>query len=106
MSVARTRKPEIPGKEWVRTKSLGFSPDALQWTSAQINPALTPNDSTEQENHHILVFFLTRATTSCSTRWLVLRIQAGGPYGHYCADIRLAVSRDGENYKRILPTRR
>ncbi len=26
-----------------------------------------------------------------------------GPYGSYCADVRLAVSRDGEHYTRVLP---
>ncbi|MBM3933225.1 MAG: hypothetical protein FJ319_02815 [SAR202 cluster bacterium] len=102
MSVGKTQKPELPGKEWVRTKSLAFSPDALNWTSARTNPAMNPEDGAEMENHFLMAFPYRGYYVMFYEHGWYSNNRFGGKYGTYCSDLRLAVSRDGENYTRIL----
>jgi hypothetical protein len=91
-----------PGPKRIRAKFLGYGPDLENLRSCPANPILTPNNSTEEENHFVMAFPWKG--------WTILLYEYGwyngdntGYYGRYCADIRLAVSRDGENFTRINP---
>ena len=44
-----------PGPPLVRAKNLGWSPDAENWMACPSNPILHPNDSTEQEDHFLMI---------------------------------------------------
>jgi len=102
MTVHKVNKPGFEDKEWVRTKSMAYGPDELHWTGSAANPVLTPADGPEIEDHLLMVF--------PHRGYYIMLYEFGwysgndtGPYGNYCADVRLAVSRDGERYTRILP---
>ncbi|MAG35065.1 MAG: hypothetical protein CL878_02280 [Dehalococcoidia bacterium] len=89
-----------PGPEMVRTKCLGSGPDVEHFTSSPANPLLHPNDGLEQENHFLML--------APYGGFYVMLYEYGwympnetGNFGSYCADIRLAVSSDGERYERI-----
>jgi hypothetical protein len=77
----------------------------LHWTGNPDNPLISPNDSTEQENHFLMIIPYRGV-------WIMLY-----EYGWYLpnrvgrtiretlyGDIRLAVSRDGVHYTRIEPS--
>ena len=99
-----TFEPKKPGleKEYGRSKCLAFSPDALKWTFSSVNPVLTPNGSPEHENHFLQIIpYRGYYVLLYEYGWYVPN--GYGTYGTYCADIRLAVSRDGEHYTRIQP---
>ena len=94
-----------PGPPEVRAKFLACGPDERTWTASAANPILTPNDGREQENH-MLMLIPYRG-------WYLMLHEYGfyvpngyGVYGSYCGDIRLAVSRDGEHFRRLCPDQR
>ncbi|MAE67757.1 MAG: hypothetical protein CMJ18_26170 [Phycisphaeraceae bacterium] len=81
---------------------MGFSPDGLRFTPSAANPILDPNDSVEQENHFLML-------APRGGRWL-MPYEYGwycpnglGNFGQYMADVRLAVSEDGERFRRLNP---
>jgi len=91
-----------PGPKRVRAKFLAYGPDIEHFTVSPANPVLTPNDSIEQENHFLMLFPWRK--------WRLMLYECGwylpngtGNFGAYCADIRLAASRDGERFQRVLP---
>lgn len=99
-----TFEPKKPGleKESGRSKCLAFSPDARRWTFSAVNPVLTPKDSSEHENHFLQIIpYRGYYVLLYEYGWYVPN--GYGVYGTYCADIRLAVSRDGEHFTRIQP---
>jgi hypothetical protein len=97
----RTEKPGLD-KEYGRAKCLAYGPDELHWTFSDANPVLTPNDSREHENHFLMLIpYHGYYVLLYEYGWYVP--DGYGIYGTYCADIRLAVSRDGEHYERVLP---
>ena len=103
MTVHPTAKPGFEDKEWVRTKSMAFGPDELHWTGSEANPVLTPEGSKEVEDHLLGVIpYRGYYVMLYEYGWYSMSGTAG-PYGSYCADVRLAVSRDGEHYTRVLP---
>ena len=103
MTVHPTRKPALEGKEWVRTKSMAFGPDELHWTGSEANPVLSPETGPEQEDHLLMVIpWRGYYIMLYEYGWYAMN-DVAGPYGTYCADIRLAVSRDGDHYTRVLP---
>lgn len=94
-----------PGPETVRVKHLAWSPDAIEWTACPHDPFLHPNDSTEQENHFLMLIPYRG--------WTVMLYEYGwytpevGDFEHgYCSDVRLAASRDGVHFTRIEPCQR
>lgn len=96
------RPSSKPGPEDVRVKCLAFSPDGQAFTPGTDNPVLHPNDGAEQEIHFLML-------APCAGYW-VMPYEYGwycpngqGVFGQYLADIRLAVSADGEHYSRVNP---
>ena len=95
-------KADKPGPEMVRTKCIAFSADGENFAASKDNPFLHPNDGPEQENHFLML-------APWEGQW-VLPYECGwycpngqGVYGQYLADIRLAVSDDGEHFRRVNP---
>ena len=91
-----------PGPETVRTKSLGYGPDIKHLRASDANPILHPNDELEQEDHFLML--------APYHGYYVMPYEYGwyapngtGVFGSYCADVRLAVSRDGERFQRVQP---
>lgn len=94
-----SKKPGLD-KEDVRAKCLAYGPDELHWNFSKANPVLTPNDSREHENHFLMVIpYHGLYILLYEYGWYVPN--GYGIHGSYCADIRLAVSRDGEHYQRV-----
>jgi len=98
-----TRASNKSGPEDVRVKCMAFSPDGLAFTPSADNPILHPNDGLGQENHFLML-------APYEGQW-VMPYECGwycpngqGIFGQYLADIRLAVSTDGEHYSRVNPT--
>ncbi len=96
-----TDKANKPGPERIRIKNLAYSPDGETWTSSPHNPILNPNDSTEQENHFLMIIPY-KGWYICLYEYAWYCPNRTGIFGSYCGDIRLAASRDGLNYTRIL----
>jgi len=89
----------------VRTKHFAFGPTVEKFTASPDNPILQPNQGLEHENHFVMLARFGRE--------LVMAYEFGwyipndlGVLGQYAADVRLAVSKDGEHYTRISPTDR
>ncbi len=90
------------GPETVRAKSLAFGPDAEHFTASADNPVLNPNDGLEQENHYLMLApYAGQYVMPYEYGWCAPN--GTGVYGACCADIRLAVSRDGEHFTRVQP---
>ena len=88
------------GPERVRVKHIAFGPDLEHLTASADNPVLHPNDSTEQENHYLMLApYAGQYVMPYEYGWYVPN--GTGRFGMYCADIRLAVSRDGEHFSRV-----
>ncbi len=92
-----------PGPDRVRTKHIAFGPDIEHFTASPDNPFLHPNDGLEHENHFLML-------DRYGSEW-VMPFEFGwyipnglGVFGQYAADVRLAVSADGEHFTRICPT--
>jgi hypothetical protein len=92
------------GPPEIRGKCLAWSPgEGHAFTPAPGNPILSPNDGLEQENHFTALF-------TYEGLWVLLyeygfyMPNGRGKYGGYTADVRLAVSRDGQHYDRIEPS--
>jgi hypothetical protein len=94
-----------PGPAHVRGKSLAFGPDVEHLTASPHNPLLSPNDGPEQENHFLMLFpyeGIWLMPYECG--WYLINDFATSPnYGQYVADIRLAMSHDGECFTRVNP---
>jgi hypothetical protein len=91
-----------PGPEQVRAKSLAYGPDVEHFTASPANPILQPNDGLEQENHFLMLFpYRGQYLLLYEYGWYAPN--GTGNLGSYCADIRLAASRDGEHFTRIQP---
>jgi len=95
-----SNKPGL--KKKVRAKCLAFSPDGEHFTASRDNPFLHPNDGPEHENHFLML-------APYEGFW-VLPYECGwyapndqGLFGQYTADVRLAVSTDGEHFTRVNP---
>ena len=90
------------GPETTRAKSIAFGADIEHFTPSADNPVFTPNEGPEQENHFLML-------VPYAGYWIMLyecgwyAPNALGNYGQYLADIRLAVSRDGEHFTRFQP---
>ena len=90
------------GPETVRTKNLAFGPDAEHFTASAENPVLHPNDGLEQETHYLMLApYAGQYVMPYEYGWYAPN--GTGVYGAYCADIRLAVGRDGEHFTRVRP---
>ena len=116
-------KANKPGPGSGRVKNLAWSSDAVTWTACPANPFLTPNDSTEQENHFLGIhpyrgwsimlyeygWWHPTPRAHSARRYngldLVMNGENAGCFD-YCSDIRLAASRDGVDYTRIEPQQR
>jgi hypothetical protein len=97
-----THPANKPGPEKVRTKCLGYGPDVEHFTASKANPILHPNDGLEQENHFLMFFpYCSQYIMLYEYGWYMPN--RTGNFGSYCADIRLAISEDGEHFKRIQP---
>ena len=95
-------KPNKPGPEDVRSKSLAYGPDVENLTDSPANPIISPNDGLEQEIHFLMLApYRGMYVMPYEYGWYVPNDT--GIYGSYCADIRLAFSRDGEHYERVQP---
>ena len=98
-------RPVKPGPYEVRAKFLAYGPTENEWRASPVNPILSPNDGMEAENHFLMIIPYRG--------WYVMLYEYGwyvpngyGVYGHYCSDVRLAVSRDGEHFRRVCPEQR
>ena len=90
-----------PGPTTVRAKNLAFSPDGIRWSASQFNPVLTPVGSRAHEVHFLMVIpYQGYYLMLYEHGWY--EPDGTGVHGAYAADIRLAVSRDGEHYQRVL----
>ena len=97
-----THPSNKPGPALVRTKCLGYGPDIEHLVASPANPILHPNDGLEHENHFLLLApYAGRYVMLYEYGWYLPN--GTGNFGNYCADIRLAVSRDGEHYMRRQP---
>ena len=89
-----------PDKPWGRAKLLAYGPDMVNIRNGDENPLLDPADGFEYENHHVLYAPYGGAwVMAYEYGWYVPN--GYGIYGSYCADIRLAVSRDGLRFDRL-----
>ena len=89
-----------PDKERGRAKFLSYGPDLEHLRAADHNPILSPGDGFEYENHHVLLAPYRGAwAMPYEYGWYVPN--GYGVYGTYCADVRLAVSADGERFERV-----
>jgi hypothetical protein len=95
--------PAKPGPPLVRTKYLVYGPELDRYTGAsRSNPILTPNDGVEDENHFLMLApYNGDYVMPYEYGWYVP--DGRGKYRSYRADVRLAVSRDGERFKRVQP---
>ncbi len=93
--------PNKPGPPVVRTKYLVCGPDLEHFTRAAAgNPILSPE--TEDENHFLMLApYAGQYVMPYEYGWYVP--DGFGKYGTYHADIRLAMSRDGEHFRRVQP---
>ena len=90
------------GPELVRVKHLAYGPDVEHLKASPDNPILHPNDGREQENHYLMLApYAGQYVMPYEYGWYVPN--GTGRFGMYCADIRLAVSRDGEHFSRVQP---
>ena len=90
------------GPELVRVKHLAYGPDVEHLRASPANPVLHPNDGREQENHYLMLApYAGQYVMPYEYGWYVPN--GTGRFGMYCADIRLAVSRDGEHFTRVQP---
>ncbi len=95
-------RADKPGPEQVRFKALCVGPDELRLRPASARPLLSPNDGFEHENHFL-------ACVPYKGQYLLLyecgwyQPDGTGTFGRYLADIRLAHSRDGVQFRRLLP---
>ena len=91
-----------PGPAQARAKCLAFSPDARHWTPVAANPILSPNDGFEHENHFLMLLpWKGHYLLLYECGWY--HPDGTGRFGRYSADIRLAHSRDGVHFARVLP---
>jgi hypothetical protein len=89
-----------PDKQRGRAKFLSYGPDIEHLRAADHNPLLSPDDGFEYENHHVLFAPYGGAwAMAYEYGWYVPN--GYGVYGTYYADVRLAVSADGERFERI-----
>ena len=92
----------MSGPELVRVKHLAYGPDVEHLRASPANPVLHPNDGREQENHYLMLApYAGQYVMPYEYGWYVPN--GTGRFGMYCADIRLAVSRDGEHFSRVQP---
>ena len=90
------------GPERVRVKHLAYGPDVEHLRASPDNPILHPNDGREQENHYLMLApYAGQYVMPYEYGWYAPN--GIGRFGQYCADIRLAVSRDGEHFTRVQP---
>ena len=86
----------------VRAKSIAFGPDIEHFTESPDNPIFTPNDGLEDENHFLMMApYAGMYVIPYEYGWYVP--DERDFLGRYRADIRLAVSRDGEHFQRVQP---
>ncbi len=91
-----------PGPELVRVKHLAVGPAMEHLTASADNPVLHPNDGREHEIHFLMLApHAGQYVMPYEYGWYVPN--GTGRFGLYCADIRLAVSRDGEHFSRVQP---
>ncbi len=92
-----------PGPETVRSKHIAFGPSIEKFTPSPDNPFLHPSDGLEQENHFLMLDrFGDEWVMGYEFGWYIPN--GLGVFGQYAADIRLAISQDGEHFTRICPT--
>jgi hypothetical protein len=89
-----------PGPETARVKHLAWSADGENWTANPDNPFLHPNDSTEQENHFLMILPYQGWWIMLYEYGWYLPTRGAFPDCYY-SDVRLAASRDGVHYTRI-----
>ena len=86
----------------MRVKHLAYGPDVEHLRASPDNPILHPNDGREQENHYLMLApYAGQYVMPYEYGWYAPN--GIGRFGQYCADIRLAVSRDGEHFTRVQP---
>jgi len=92
-----------PGPPLIRTKYLVCGPDIEHYTSAVSGtPVLSPDGGSETENHFVMLApYAGGHIMPYEYGWYVP--DGYGNYGTYHADVRLAISQDGENFRRIQP---
>lgn len=80
----------------IRKGGLLYGPDPWTWTRSEYNPIIDPDDGDEFQIHFISVLpYKGLYIMLYEFGWLEQSV--------YMADIRLAVSRDGETFKRVQP---
>lgn len=95
-------KSNKSGPEYVRASCMAFGTDEFNWKSGTKNPALDPVNSREHENHFMQIIpYRGNYIMLYECGWYVPN--GYGSLGSYCGDIRLAFSRDGEKYQRVMP---
>ena len=83
-----------------RSKILAYGPDIEHFRHAEHNPLISPATGFEYEDHHVMLSPYGGAwIMAYEYGWYVP--SGTGNYGRYCADVRLAVSADGERFHRI-----
>ena len=90
------------GPEEVRAKNICWGPDIEKLGGGPVEPVLDPNDGSEHENHFVMLDHVDDG--------YVMPYEYGfyvpdgtGVFGRYVSDVRLAVSRNGIDFKRINP---
>ena len=92
-----------PGPATVRGKFIAYGPSVEKFTPSPDNPFLDPKDGLEQENHFLTLDRYGKGWISVyEFGWYVPN--GLGVFGQYAADLRLAVSQDGEHFTRICLT--
>ena len=92
-----------PGPEMVRGKFIAYGPSIEKFTPSPDNPILDPKDGLEQENHFLTLDRYGKGwVMAYEFGWYVPN--GLGVFGQYAADLRLAVSADGEHFTRVCPT--
>jgi hypothetical protein len=87
-------------KPWGRAKHLAYGPDMVNIRNGDHNPLISPADGFEYEDHHVMYAPYGGAwALAYEYGWYVPN--GFGNFGSYCADVRLAVSSDGEQFERV-----
>ena len=89
---------ERRGSWSIRKGGMAFGPDPWSWTRSPHNPIIDPDDGEEFQNHYVSVLpYKGYYLMLYEFGWLE-------PWNNaYVADVRLAVSRDGEIFRRVNP---
>ncbi|MBL9216837.1 MAG: hypothetical protein JNG83_15270 [Opitutaceae bacterium] len=95
------QKASKPGPAVVRKIAVGLGPDIEHQEPSPANPILDPDDGLEHELHFASVFPYRGYYLMLYNYNRYADYHDQGLWGRFVGDVRLAVSRDGEHFRRV-----